>query len=183
MSKRAFLVTGPESSGNRMMAAILSAAGCRGSGSTDSPYNDQLPAGESPVVIIRSFPHGGRWPNLRELIAQLQSCGYEVTVLVTARGPVALERSQVAAGHQVDGDGARQAIAEAYGRIFPALFASGTRWMLVPYEALVLNPDTAVPELLELLGLNPDFGGHVRVDHQLGPITDQNRKHYRVRIA
>ena len=182
--KRAYVVTGPEGAGNRMLAAILVAGGCHGTGSTDSPYNRALPQGESPAVIIRSLPHGGSWPDLASCFAELIAGGYQVTALLTAREPTALFRSQVAAGHQATERDAEDATDQAYRLFFASLHGQDVDWLLVPYEGLVLNPGLAIPALLERLGLDPDVPTNiVRVDHGRRVIVDQNAKHYQRGVA
>ena len=127
--KRAYLVTGPESAGNRMVAAILSEAGCYGEGSTSWAWNRwELPDGTvEPVVVIRSQPHGNQGDARRgfvsvfETVALLVAAGYETTVLVTHRDPVALTRSQVARGHVQDELEAVDNVRDAYLTIYGEL--------------------------------------------------------------
>src|SRR3546814_10009736 len=80
--KRCFLVVGPESAGNRLAAAVLVRAGCVGHASTDQVWDQTLPEGETPAVVIRSFPHGDDWPDLGALLSTLHARGYVVTVLI-----------------------------------------------------------------------------------------------------
>jgi LPS sulfotransferase NodH len=177
--KRAYLVTGPESAGNRLLAGILAGAGCHGTGSTDSVYTDTLPDGSvSPVVVIRSQPHGDIWPETDDTLDGLMQADYEVTVLVTTRAAVPLERSQVAQGHAPTEELARVAISRAYDDIFAAIIGVELDWLLVPYESLVMDPEVAIPALLERLGLDPAWSGTVEVDRTVAEISDANRKHY-----
>lgn len=179
--KRAFLVTGPESAGNRLLAAVLSAAGCVGEGSTASRFNERLPFDEDPAVVIRSMPHGGDWYPVEMLLSTLRRRGYEVTVLVTTRDPVALARSQVANGHQPSEDDAHVAVCRAYDEIFDGLRHSQEISHLVPYESVTSEDPNAIPALLELLGLRPVGLASVEVDGLPRPIENQNAKHYEVR--
>src|SRR3546814_19324561 len=71
--KRCFLVVGPESAGNRLAAAVLVRAGCVGHASTVQVWDRTLPEGETPAVVIRSFPHGDDWPDLGALLSTLHA--------------------------------------------------------------------------------------------------------------
>lgn len=175
----AFLVTGPESAGNRLLAAILTRAGCHGTGAHDSPYTDRLPAdGEDPVVLIRSMPHGGSWPDLGWSVQALRTRGYHVTMLITVREPVAHIRSQVARGHSRTEAAARIDTMSAYQRIFRAILELPQRpaFRLVPYEGFVLHPEAIGPFVREL-GLDWK-AGPVTVERQSREVTDENAKHY-----
>ncbi len=178
---RCYLIVGPESAGNRVLCATLIAGGCHGAASGSlalNPYLDRLPTGESPVAVLRSFPHGGEWPDLRWVIEQLRPKYDRVTVLVTVRHPVAIERSQVLGDHVDHATRARDNIASAYRRILGALSTALFRdvdWMLVPYESLADGADA----LLEFLDLEPLADGLVEVEGELVELGNRNAQHFR----
>jgi hypothetical protein len=165
-----FLVVGPESAGNRLLAALLVAAGCHGDGSTAQRWDPGLPDGTNPAVVIRSVPHGGRWVNFRGIYRALQAAGYKrVVTLVAVRHPVALARSQVRRGHAKHPGDARARIEQAYLRIMGGLQPP---FLLVPYEALVASEESR-RELVVSLGLRPDLLPLV-VEGEAVDVVDRN---------
>lgn len=176
MSRRCFLVVGPESAGNRLTAAVLVAAGCAGDASTHQRWADTLPDGSDELaVVIRSFPHAGRWPNLWRITRDLKTTGYRVTALVTARHPFALYRSQTERGHHLDDAEAYNATRRAYAEIIRGL--PTTEWYLVPYESLC---ESGGPEALCRLLELPVPRGIRTVGTGVRGIRSQNAKHYRM---
>ena len=154
MSREAVLVLGPESSGTRLITRILIAAGCHGQDGHQQEWDRALPGdGRSPLVWRRSFPHGGRWPDVATMVHRLRQRGYAVKAVILAREPQALERSQLRAGHVGDVEEARRRIQEAYRRILTGLAEAGVAYILVPYEALVLHPAPVQAYLARRLGL------------------------------
>ena len=168
-------MTGPESAGNRLLAAVLIRAGCAGQASTAQAWDRTLPNGESPAVVIRSMPHGRARPNISRIWARLQSRGYQATVLVTARHPAALGASMAARGHAASERKATEKARAAYRRIFATMGAAP--FYVVPYETLVGGPEP-VRALLRLLGLPPVTDGPVTIDLETHPIADRNPVHF-----
>lgn len=171
-----YVIAGPESAGNRLAAALLISAGCYGQASTAQEWDDSLPEGETPAVVIRSFPHGGTWPALHEICAELKRRGYRVVVVVTVREPAALASSQVLRGH-CDAEAADARIRKAYLRITRDLYAADD-FVLLPFEALALHPAAAGAAVLARLGLPAIYHEELVVDGEARPITDENGKHY-----
>ena len=181
-----YLVVGPESAGNRMLAACLIAAGGRGEATArgDGGYNNCLPEGEDRAVVIRSFPHGGEWPSLDRILDQLLAHYDQVTVLVTVRHPVALWRSQANRGHVASTPEAHDNSRQAYVLIMAALGRrwgmDGVEWLLVPYESLA---DGGAEALMGQLGLSAmGLGGLVEVEGRLVPLENRNRRHFPTRM-
>jgi len=171
-----FLVVGPESAGNRLAASLLVAAGCHGQAATDQEWDKTLPKGESPAVVIRSFPHGDEWPHLRNLIRTLAMRDYRVTLVITVREPKALASSQVFRGHCKPGE-AEKRIKDAYRHIVRDI-GPADDFVFWPYEAVALDPQEAANGLFERLGLPPTDVSTVVVDHEKRPVTNENAKHY-----
>lgn len=176
MAKRCFLVVGPESAGNRLTAAVLVRAGCIGKASTDQDWDNSLPDNESPAVVICSFPHGGRWPDMIEIYRTLCARGYHVTALVTTREIGAISSSQIKRGHS-DSASVDIRIRTAYMRIFHGLRVMED-FVFVPYEVFALHPTDAARSLLKRLGLPLVVDGPVVVDGVSAEITNENRKYY-----
>lgn len=173
--KRCYVVVGPESSGNRLLASILVRAGCIGSASTEQPWGDDLPSHENLAVVIRSYPHGEGWPYLNAIYNCLEARDYEVFTLITVRSPVACLSSQVAQGHAIDSGTAAALYREAYRRILADVRG---HFYLVPIESLILHPREATAALLALLGLPPVVDGPLIVNGRERHISDENWKHY-----
>ena len=186
--KRCFLVVGPECAGNRILAAILARAGCAGGGTTTAPLNTGLPTDEDPVVMIRSYPHGGDWPNLRQLGKDLAERDYAITILLTVRDPHAITQSQIERGER-SYERARHLINEAYWLIFEhctwlrrVLPGSVDQVVPVPIESWGLpTKERAATALCEMLGL-PDrnLKAELVVDGYgaSGHLKDSNAKYY-----
>ena len=181
-----YLVVGPESAGNRVLAACLIAGGGQGEATAGGGcgYNDHLPEGEDRAVVIRSFPHGGKWPSLDRILGRLLAHYDLVTVLVTARHPLALWGSQVARDHVTSAAGAHDNSRYAYVVIMAALGRrwglSGLEWLLVPYESLA---DGGAEALLGQLGLSAlGLDGLVEVEGELVPLENRNRRHFATRM-
>ena len=72
--RKAFIVVGPESSGTRATTKVLGLGGCFGDAEHDQRIDsflvkNQLPpnVGDSPIVLRRSVPHEGVFPDLHKL--------------------------------------------------------------------------------------------------------------------
>lgn len=163
--KCAYLVVGPESSGNRMLATLLIQAGCAGGTAFDHPLMFNLPVDEDPVVVIRSYPHGNDWPDLAEIYDTLRGRGYMVRALVAVRDPHCVIESQVERRHHPR-ELAWSNYQQAYRRIFEQLLSVNVWYALVPYAAL--RRGEAQRNLLATLGLPA-----VEVE-----VRDENAKHY-----
>lgn len=153
MSKRAFLVLGPESSGTRLMTRLLVAAGCFGDGGHEQRLDKAIL--DHPLIAWRrSVPHRKQWPDVGGMIQQLQTHDYDVTVLVMSRDWHAMSLSQVAAPHVADVAAAHEHIQRAYCAIFDALCTTQTPFEVVNYEALTQRPQETVATLMQRLGLS-----------------------------
>lgn len=175
--KQCYLVVGPESSGNRLLAGVLIRAGCVGDATTAQRWDKTLPETETPAVVIRSYPHGDIWPDLREIAAILQERGYKVTVLITVRNPVAVISSQVKRRRAKTARDSESAIRKAYKMIMEQV--GGLEFHMIPYETIIHGGDDALKGILRTLNLPPNVSGPVIVDGHARTITDQNQKHFR----
>lgn len=141
--KKAFIVVGPESSGNRYMGRLLVSAGCAGSGTHHQPFDKdnwdfELPK-DSPerVVLVRSFPNAHEWPDLNKLRDKFfLEYGYETTILVMVRDMWVVAQSQIRNRHVVNEDMAYKHYNQAYEFIFSDIHAGGLNFRIVPYSSL-----------------------------------------------
>lgn len=163
MTKHAILVLGPESSGCRLVARLLTQAGYVGDGAHHQRWDSGLPSNEPQIVWLRSVPHAKEWPNIQELAEQLRSVGYTVSAVVTTRHWPAMIPSQVASGHVPDAATARANLMRAYPHIFVGLQAADVPFVVSTYEALLMP--NGVAELYQLLGLLPP-AAHERVRNE-----------------
>lgn len=136
----AYIVAGPEASGNRYLTSILCARGCAGAGAHHQPFDDPsdwnrivLPV-ERPqrVAFLRSLPHAGVWPDLPRIADQFRAASYSVHLLVPMRDQRIVALSQVAAGHVATVQAAHYGIRIAYR----TAFASGIPYTPVLYSSL-----------------------------------------------
>lgn len=165
-TRRAYLVTGPEASGNRYLVDLLCRAGCFGGMATNAANETVQPVDgpgltvylpEPPparLAFCRTLPHAGVWPNLSGTMSDLRRRGYRVTLLVPVRAPDMLLRSQVRGGHVSGEPAARQHCLTASRYLGEAIAAAAGDCLLVPYADL--RHPGFVRWLLAELGLNPE---------------------------
>lgn len=172
-----YLIVGSESSGNRLVARILSEAGCYGSTTTDQPGIAKLlkEANGRPAVAIRSFPHGAQgadrhWPNLEKLCGIIRDHNYHPYAIVTTRDFHCCTQSKVSAGHVETLTKSRSTTKSAYCKIFREIDSLLLSYVYVTYEGLVLHPQETVDWLLEYVGLP--------ATKFIEEITDENKKWY-----
>tara|TARA_Y100000310_G_scaffold343421_1_gene450969 strand:+ start:8078 stop:8605 length:528 start_codon:yes stop_codon:yes gene_type:complete len=173
MNCKAYIVSGPESSGNRLVASILVRSGCLGEGSTAQPRAiDDIPEATADQPFVMIAHHG-----LPIWIRRLRHRGYrDIKVIVIVREPIANVVSMVNRGHVKDherGHKIRTAtIAESIGDSLRA----GAELHITTYEGL--NED-ALRQWLPMIGLNY-VGGPLELTGQVSRnwITNENAKHY-----
>lgn len=144
MAPLAFLVYGPESSGNKLMHRILIDSGCAGSGTDDQPLPDLT---ASLIVWGRSVPSHGAWPENE--IQMVRAAGYDVLVIVLQRNWACMAKSQVFHGYVRDELEAIRNIQAAYRHIFHQI--DNTPYVIVSYEWL--SNEQALAGLSWLLGI------------------------------
>lgn len=159
--KTAFLVFGPESSGNRFWMKNLVACGCAGSGEIDQPWDSGPPAGEL-VAWRKSFPHGGEWTNIPRFVAALWGAGYEVRAYMTNREWHSTALSQIQHKHVCSYENGTRNLRRAHAVIASGLSDLEIPWLAIQYEQLgCLEYRTA---MLAAFGLSftspvPEFAG------------------------
>jgi hypothetical protein len=92
-SRKAFLVTGPESSGTKLVTRLFVESGCWGDYGHEQRLDAYVegrsrwpvPSGEKAVVFRRSVPHGGGWPDLAEIQEKFVARHYDPFWVVTVR--------------------------------------------------------------------------------------------------
>lgn len=140
--KKAFIVVGPEASGNRYLGRLLVSAGCAGSGTHHQPFdkdnwNFELPEPyPEKVVLVRSFPHAKAWPDLVTLKRKFDHYGYETTVLILFRDPWVVQESQIKEGHVANREMAFAHYQRAYSLIFEDIEQGELDFRIVPYSSL-----------------------------------------------
>lgn len=145
-----FIVAGPESSGNRLVASLLVAGGCRGEASTRQPEIGGVPTDGDAVIIAHDPGLIRRW------LCWARSTRFDTHVVVVLRDWHATARSAVNRGHQPD----LAASWEHLGGYYPGLFAVITEAQvphtMVSYEAVVADRQAVSRWLMERLGLDTD---------------------------
>ena len=139
---RAILVIGPEGSGTRLTAKFLLARGFYGNAGHVQRLDAAGAIAKAPIpfMLRRSVPHGGHWPPLLELLAEMDARAGEATgVIVTVREYRALIGAQLRAHHVSTEAEAEAHIRRAWREMAPVV-ASERPVLVLPYEALVLHP-------------------------------------------
>lgn len=153
--KTAYLVTGPESSGNRMLLSILLQAGCVDHTKQAEPdWKNLIPNTNGPIALMRSMPHAKDWYSLGGLTDLLKSFGYSVKIIIPVRDWTSVCKSQVAIQYASDEVTAKAKIDRAYKHLFNAITANSLDYLLVSYESFVLNTQAATGSLLNWCGLS-----------------------------
>jgi len=139
MDKRAFLVTGGESTGTRMLVrafTLLDIPEFVFPRDFDWPYG-HINWLQYDTVLHCGMPLGGTWLNLWEVSKRLRHEGYTVHPLVMTRDWLATARSQVLRGFVNSKSVAFENLRAAYRQI--AQQAHG--YMMVSYEQFCLEPE------------------------------------------
>jgi hypothetical protein len=159
--KRAFIVTGPESSGTRLMANILEAGGCI--------RDDDMKSGAETMVIHRSVPHGGIMPDFAGMVNRLRGGGYTVQAVVMIRDPFTTASSQVQTRHSADLEQAYSKQRTALVFILQQLDQCRCPFLHITYETLVQRPAEIQRRIAAFLKLD--------IVPQIG-VYDGNEKYY-----
>ena len=176
MSKRIFIVAGPESSGNRLVARLLMKAGCWGDGSAAQRLDRPVRSGDAGatcglvgeaenLVLVRSFPHGKEWVSLKGIAGFFRDGGFEPFLVVTRRNWPCTVLSQVNAGHVKTRGEALVNIAHAERLLAVQVKKTRCKYTVVDYDFLVSHPKAATAWLLRWCGFEPadDSSAEVRV--------------------
>jgi hypothetical protein len=166
--KIAYFVTGPESAGNRLMAALLVRAGCDPIASLEEQHLH---------VYMRSFEMFTDAFPFERHVEELKRCGYDaVHTLIMTRHPRALTLSQRERHPFWETDLEAELKTRAgYVHVFRALEKLHTmRWWMVPYESLEKGADA----LVRWIGLEPGSGELQMQDEFPKEIVNQNWKHF-----
>jgi hypothetical protein len=154
VGQRAYIVTGPESSGNRYLVQILRACGCYTVAPSiekdpPQPVDDPdrvdftklfLAPGKDLIAFHRSIPHGGQWVDLSAIAKQLSQAGYKSrTLLIMARNTRSMVDGQVRENHTLGNRHlSRNHISKAWRHIFSHV-NSFDSFQVVPYVDLTSN--------------------------------------------
>jgi len=176
MTKKAYLVVGPESSGTRLMTRLLIEAGCIGQASHNQPL-DQVLKGkadlskhseESRFVFRRSVPHAGHMPDLSRIDTRFRECGCQTFWIVMFREWAAMARSKVHQGHQNKREDAECRVVPQLTHIFRFLVEHRPDFIIIDSSLMFIAPERALKQLEAVTGFN--FRKEI--------INDADAKHY-----
>ena len=143
---KVFLVTGPQSSGTRMMTRALILSGC-----VEIGHETELPVkGDSPAVMHRSIPHAGKWPNWHHKVLTLNRDGYKIYPIIMTRDWNAMCLSQIKRSFVGNKQEAEEYIRSAYQLATQSL----PMYVMVSYESFCLNEEFRRWLFVERLGLS-----------------------------
>lgn len=137
LRKPFFVVTAPESSGNRYVVRLLGAGGCYGRSDHRQPFDlrgdwDRMAkaglysstAEAAPCYVMhRSIPHAKHWTDLRRLAGSIQTNGLEPVFVTIRRNSTIVAASQLHEKHVRSLSQAQKNIADA-----EELLASHFKW-------------------------------------------------------
>jgi len=151
ITKRAYLVLGPESSGTHLMTRMLINCGCLGDWDKRQHWDSAPPTDQTPIVWRRSYPYAGQWPHLSDLTGPLCCAGYNVHIVVMSRDWRCMAQSQCLAGHV-------RGLKQAYKNITTAVITIAQHvqmyaWVGIIYEELCRNPRQTLIWLDSMIGL------------------------------
>ena len=171
MTPTAYIICGPQSSGNRLLASILRRSGCTEEGSTLQPRNNYaIPqAGEHSYALIR---HNG----IGHAIKVLRERGYLPHCIVLIREPFANCCSMVNSGHRSSFNTAYINRTQMIADNIREATVSDTALDVITYEGLT---EQFLQRWLPMIGL-PYVPGPLELPGQIVPrhIWNQNGKHY-----
>jgi len=171
--KRAFVVMGMVSSGTRLMARIMTAAGCVGDGNHDHTQRWDTQQPEADLIVIRKHrpvpPIRPSWTKYPNVVQSLRHIGYEVHAIIITRDWYCSVESALAAPH-VETKEEGYGMAMMLWREMIIDMPRDTPFTIVSYESLVQRPRQVVTQLFKHLGLTQI--------HDIEAITDGNEKYY-----
>jgi len=140
LSKRAFFIIGPESSGTRMMAQAFVACGAYGDGGHKQRLDSEGFGGKHELIVLRrSVPHGMVMPQISKLIQRMRKNNYQVVPIVILRDKDKCAASQVKNRHAANVSDAKQSIKEAIDHIYQQLAGFQNHVHVIHYEPFVKN--------------------------------------------
>lgn len=174
--KKAIIITGPEGCGNRLLAAAFEAAGCHGEGSTAAKFNTELPTNETPVALIRSFPHGNEWPDLVDIYNKLTEREYSITFVIPTRDFSCYAASWAKDRPELESEW-QSNYQHAYIDIMKAMEATKAPFLLAQYEAIMMRQSAYLSRLVTQCGIPYNFF-QLKIDGTERNINDANAKYY-----
>lgn len=168
---KSFIVSGPVSSGNRVMTGILVRAGLAGEGSTNQPVTIEDVDYNLPSVMITHY-------ELKKWIDAFKSHGHEVTVIIMIREIFAQVNSAIKRGHFSNIDNAFLDAQETILRNIREATEAGCDIEFVSYESLCPK---MIPFFLNRHGLRFDnIKEPLNLVGQYAPDqpTNMNEAHY-----
>lgn len=140
--RRAYIVTGAESSGTCFLTQLLLDAGCVGKAGGHQPYDATIYGVSIPeprpsfVAVQRSIPHAQTWVNLGLIVDELRRCGYFVTMLLPVRDPHCQQQSQLTQHHAESVEQYTTNITAAWREAFAVILGRAVDFVVVPYQSL-----------------------------------------------
>ncbi|GAA5120653.1 hypothetical protein JIN84_05855 [Luteolibacter yonseiensis] len=152
--KRAFLITGAEGCGAMVVTRAVCSAGVYGDyGHVQRLDDADFEAAPDGIVLRRSCPHGGVWPDLAELVGRMREAGYVVVPVLVMRNVIMNIEAQVRHGYVETHRMAHDSIVRANGWVFSKLAEVGLYPEVVCFEAFVLDGEVR-RVFFERLGLD-----------------------------
>jgi len=165
---KAILVLGVERTGTRLVTEIIVSGGAFGDATHEQRIDKALrgektiPPETKLIVLRRSYPHNGTYPDIKDLQHRLKTIGYEVTNIVITmrdyhfvvdsqkRGDAILPYPSWMSKSKVTRE---EFVMESSKRLFEQISKTETPFIFISYEALVLYPITLQKKIQETLNL------------------------------
>jgi len=170
MSKKAFVIVGPESSGNHLLEAILNGRSeVRTPGDSDEVHTNEILlarldnewADAEQVVFLRSMPCDKSWWFLPDVWKILRRYNFEPFFIILCREPFAMSCSQVSKHTPESVEHAMDNIQRAYLHIFGQILyiralEGDCPFYCITYESLILHQNSVIKRLREYTGIECD---------------------------
>lgn len=150
----AIIVSGPESSGNKVLRNIFIDSGFIDVSECAYIKDVQLDfIGESKIVWLRSAPHARQFPDYILMADILRNKGYQVYCLVPLRDWHFTIESQLDRQHTTSIQESLRNLIRCYCQIFNSLVLANIRFAPILYPDLCESPVECIKRVLALLGL------------------------------
>lgn len=173
--KKLYFVAGGESCGNHLATNLLVKAGIkRGTNIMDIIKPKEILNRDFPIVYRRSFPHGGQYYAINQLLKPIYDKEIlkkeEVMVIVCMRNWVSASRSALMR-HSKTIEEALFKLRKGYKHIFSSISYNDYDYTFFSFDEAMRSPEKYIKHFYDQIGLNMP-------ENVINLITEENEKYY-----